>query len=66
VPPAERARVEGTVDAAVWGLAAVAGLLSTVVLAFGGYAVLTAAAGLLVLVPAAALRSAPRAVTTRP
>ena len=66
VPPAERARVEGTVDAAVWGLAAVAGLLSTVVLALGGYAVLTAAAGLLVLVPAAALRSAPRAVTTRP
>ena len=66
VPSAERARVEGTVDAAAWGLAAVAGLLSTVVLAFGGYAVLTAAAGLLVLVPAAALRSAPRAVTTRP
>lgn len=66
VPPAERARVEGTVDAAVWGLAAVAGLLSTVVLAVGGYAVLTAAAGLLVLVPATALGSAPRAVTTRP
>ena len=66
VPPAERARVEGTVDAAVWGLAAVAGLLSTVVLAFGGYAVLTAAAGLLVLIPAAALRSAPRPVTLLP
>ncbi|HEY7103740.1 MAG TPA: MFS transporter [Mycobacteriales bacterium] len=65
VPPAERARVEGTVDAAVWGLAAVAGLLSTVVLAFGGYAVLTAAAGLLVLVPAAALVSASRAVPAR-
>jgi MFS family permease len=55
VPVAERARVEGTVDAVVWGLAAVAGLLSTVVLALGGYAVLTAAAGLLVLVPAATL-----------
>jgi MFS family permease len=66
VPPAERARVEGTVDAAVWGLASVAGLLSTVVLAFGGYAVLTAAAGLLVLIPAAALRSAPRPVTLLP
>ena len=66
VPPAERARVEGTVDAAVWGLAAVAGLLSTVVLAFGGYAVLTAAAGLLVLIPATGLRSAPRAVTILP
>jgi MFS family permease len=65
VPPAERARVEGTVDAAVWGLAAVAGLLSTVVLALGGYAVLTAAAGLLVLVPAAALLSTSRAVPAR-
>lgn len=56
VPPAERARVEGAVDAAVWGLAAVAGLLSTVGLALGGYAALTAGAGLLVLVPAALLR----------
>ena len=65
VPVAERARVEGTVDAAVWGLAAVAGLLSTLVLAVGGYAVLTAAAGLLVLVPAIALRSTSRAVPTR-
>jgi hypothetical protein len=66
VPAAERARVEGTADAAVWGLAAVAGLLSTVVLALGGYAVLTAAAGLLVLVPATALLSASRPVTARP
>ncbi len=65
VPVAERARVEGTVDAAVWGLAAVAGLLSTVVLALGGYAVLTAAAGLLVLVPAATLLSASRPLTAR-
>ena len=65
VPVAERARVEGTVDAAVWGLAAVAGLLSTVVLAVGGYSVLTAAAGLLVLLPAAALLSAARAATAR-
>jgi MFS family permease len=55
VPVAERARVEGTVDAAVWGLAAAAGLLSTAVLATGGYPVLTAGAGLLVLVPAATL-----------
>jgi len=65
VPPAERARVEGTVDAAVWGLAAVVGLLSTVVLAVGGYAVLTAAAGLLVVIPAGALLSASRAVPAR-
>ena len=65
VPPAERARVEGTVDAAVWGLAAVVGLLSTVVLAVGGYAVLTAAAGLLVVIPATALLSASRATPAR-
>src|SRR5919107_595640 len=58
VPVAERARVEGTVDAVVWGLAAVAGLLSTIVLAVGGYALLTAAAGLLVLVPALMLLAA--------
>jgi MFS family permease len=55
VPVADRARVEGAVDAAIWALAAVAGLLSTVVLALSGYAALTAGAGLLVLVPAAAL-----------
>jgi MFS family permease len=55
VPVADRARVEGTVDAVVWSVAAVAGLLSTVVLALGGYAVLTAGAGLLVLAPAATL-----------
>lgn len=55
VAPAERSRLEGAVDAAVWGIAALAGLLSTVILAAGGYALLTAAAGLLVLVPAAVL-----------
>ena len=60
-----RDRVEGTVDAAVWGLAAVVGLLSTVVLALGGYAVLTAAAGLLVVIPAGALLSASRATPAR-
>ena len=59
VPVGDRARVEGTVDAAVWGLAAVAGLLSTVALARGGYAALTAGAGLLVLVPAVTLLSSP-------
>jgi dihydrodipicolinate synthase/N-acetylneuraminate lyase len=61
VPVAERARVEGAVDAAVWGLAAVAGLLSTVVLTLGGYAALTAGAGLLVLVPVATLLRPARA-----
>jgi hypothetical protein len=66
VPVAERARVEGTVDAAVWGLAAVAGLLSTIVLAVAGYSVLTAAAGLLVLLPAAALLTAARVASARP
>lgn len=55
VTAAERPRLEGAVDAAVWGLAAGAGLLSTVILAAGGYAVLTLAAGLLVPVAAVVL-----------
>ncbi len=66
VPAADRPRVEGAVDAAVWGLAAVAGALSTVALALGGYAALTAGAGLLVLLPAAALRSAAARAAGRP
>ncbi|HST67997.1 MAG TPA: MFS transporter [Mycobacteriales bacterium] len=55
VPAADRARVEGAADAAIWALAAVAGVSSTVVLALGGYGALTAGAGLLVLAPAAVL-----------
>jgi MFS family permease len=54
-PTWEQARVEGAVDAAVWGVAAIAGLASTAVLASGGYAVLAGAAGALVALPAAVL-----------
>jgi MFS family permease len=49
---AERASIEGAVDAAVWSIAAVAGLASTVILSTGGYALLAACAGLLALLPA--------------
>ncbi|MGH3377605.1 MAG: MFS transporter [Actinoallomurus sp.] len=51
LPDAARASVEGAVDAAVWGIAAVASLASTVTMAAGGYAALALAAGALVLVP---------------
>jgi MFS family permease len=57
LPPAERARVEGGVDATVWGVAAGAGLASTAVLSAGGYGLLAGGAGALVLLPAAALLS---------
>ncbi|MGP3931201.1 MFS transporter [Nonomuraea sp. KM88] len=41
LPDAERLHVEGAVDAAVWTVAAVAGLLSTVIMSAGGYGALT-------------------------
>ncbi|GAA2583504.1 MFS transporter [Actinomadura fulvescens] len=44
VPPADRPHVEGAVDAAVWTLAAVASLLSTIVLSAGGYRALAGGA----------------------
>ncbi|MFC4913117.1 MFS transporter [Actinomadura gamaensis] len=52
--PAENARLEGAVDAAVWSLAAVSSLLSTVVLAHAGARVLAVGAGTLALVVLAA------------
>ena len=55
LPAAERARVEGGVDAAVWGAAAVAGLTSTAVLSAGGYALLAGAAAVIVLLAGAFL-----------
>jgi MFS family permease len=61
LPADERARVEGAVDAAVWGFAAVASLGSVAMLSVGGY-VLIAAASLALLAPAAivlARRSTP-------
>jgi len=55
LPAPERARVEGAVDASVWGVAATASLASTVVLSTGGYALLVGLAGSLVVLPAMAL-----------
>lgn len=52
LPPLERARVEGAVDAGVWAAAAIAGLAGTALLGAVGYPLLTTAAGLLVTVPA--------------
>jgi MFS family permease len=54
-PTSEQPHLEGAVDAAVWGLAAIAGLASTAVLAAGGYAILAGAAGALVALPASVL-----------
>lgn len=50
LPSAESARLEGAVDAAVWSLAAISSLLSTVVLAHAGARVLAFGAGTLALV----------------
>lgn len=54
-PSGEQARVEGAVDAAVWGVAAIAGLVSPAVLASGGYAILAGTAGALLVLPASVL-----------
>jgi hypothetical protein len=55
VPAADQTRVEGAVDAAVWGAAAAASLASTAILAAGGYAVLAGAAGVLAVLPVTVL-----------
>ncbi|WP_406036386.1 MFS transporter [Micromonospora sp. NBC_00898] len=55
LPAAERAQVEGAVDAAVWAVAATASLASTAVLSTGGYTLLAGLAGSLVALPAVAL-----------
>jgi MFS family permease len=57
LPPADRARAEGAVDAAVWGAAAAASMSSTVIMSAGSYAVLAGAAGALVALPASVLLS---------
>jgi hypothetical protein len=54
-PDAARTSVEGAVDAAVWSIAAVASLASTVVLSAAGYAALAWAACVLAVLPAALL-----------
>jgi MFS family permease len=51
LPAAERARVEGAVDAAVWGIAAAASLVSTLLLSAGGYPALAALSCALLAAP---------------
>jgi MFS family permease len=55
LPESARAHVEGAVDAAVWGIAAVASLTSTMALSAGGYGTLAGIAGVLLVLPAALL-----------
>ncbi|SCL20180.1 Major Facilitator Superfamily protein [Micromonospora rhizosphaerae] len=55
LPAADRAQVEGAVDAAVWAAAATASLASTAVLSTGGYPLLAGLAGSLVVLPAVTL-----------
>jgi MFS family permease len=50
-PQAERVRLQGTADACVWGSAAVAGVVSGVVLAEVGYAALSLTGSVLALSP---------------
>jgi MFS family permease len=57
LPDSARANVEGTVDAAVWGIAAAASLASTAVLSAGGYGALAWGACALIALPAALLRT---------
>jgi MFS family permease len=66
VPAADRPHVEGTVDAAVWMLAASASLLSTIVLSAGGYDIVAGAAAVFALVLAFVLipRRSERATTS--
>lgn len=58
LPGSARAGVEGAVDAAVWGIAAVASLASTMTMSAGGYAALAWAACALAVVPAVLLARA--------
>ncbi|GAA0332835.1 MFS transporter [Actinoallomurus spadix] len=51
LPADERARVEGAVDAAVWGVAAAASLASTLLLSAGGYPALAGLSCVLLAVP---------------
>lgn len=51
VPEDQQAGLEGAVDGAVWGLAAIASLSSTAILAQVGYATLAAVAGAFVVLP---------------
>ncbi|GAA4508616.1 MULTISPECIES: MFS transporter [Nonomuraea] len=62
---ADRMRVEGAVDAGLWGAAAVAGLASTMVLSSGGYTVLAPVAMALLVLAAVTLARTRRAAPAR-
>jgi len=55
LPPAQRARAQGTVDAFVWGTSAVASLLAGQLFGLGGYVLVAVAGGLCALAPLAVL-----------
>ncbi|MER6815000.1 MFS transporter [Spirillospora sp. NPDC000708] len=61
LPEPARADVEGTVDAAVWTIAAVAGLASTVIMSAAGYGALGGTFCVLAVLASAALRRPARA-----
>ncbi|MDL4816096.1 MFS transporter [Actinomadura opuntiae] len=61
LPESERTDIEGTVDAAVWTIAAAAGLLSTVLMSAAGYGVLAGTFCCLAVAAGAALRRPARA-----
>jgi MFS family permease len=66
LPETGRAQLEGAVDAAVWSIAAVAGLISTPLLSLGGFSVLAWSAGTLALCALGfTLRGAARAPSPR-
>jgi MFS family permease len=66
LPTSARANVEGAVDAAVWSIAAVASLTSTLLLSAGGYAALAWTACALLAFPAAFLLRAEAAASGGP
>jgi MFS family permease len=55
LPAAAQARVQGIVEALVWGASAFASLISGVIFTIGGYSVLAVAAGTLIAIPAVVL-----------
>ncbi len=55
LPAAAQARVQGIVEALVWGASAFASLISGVIFTIGGYSVLAVAAGALIAIPAVVL-----------
>ncbi|QXV56687.1 MFS transporter [Amycolatopsis sp. TNS106] len=55
LPPAQRTRAQGTVDAFVWGTSAAASLLAGQLFGLGGYVLVAVAGGLCALVPLAVI-----------